>query len=221
MSVLWLWLTVVWFLFIVTAGGATISTTLNPTSTEGNYYGGVYFSFSVANDASGFDGETNRVWWNTSSGGSLFMQNFTQVQLSLTLGLAEAPDEMNILSVFNVYDPSKDIIGNLGSAGNTGYDESGFLFTPGVMTGGTYTMNDSSRYYDTDYGQELVSTYGFTVNISFDGSVGTGVGSWYVDYASPPADHPLHLYPTPEPSSMMLGVIGAGLLAVVCCRSKR
>jgi hypothetical protein len=185
---------------------ATILETLDPNSTEGNYYGGIYFSFSVAQDAEAWNGTTNHIFWTTTTDNSQFNDGSSQLGLTLALGLAEGPDELNILSTINVVDPNMNIYGYLGSQGNDGFEERGFLFNSGVTNDLVYVMSDHSEYYDFNRASNETCSLGFTVDINFDGSVGIGTGSWYLNYTTP------QITPTPEPAAVwQLALGGFGL----------
>jgi hypothetical protein len=203
----------------VSSRADTIQETLNPASTYGHYFGGIYFTFNVAGDSRSWNGTTNHVFWNTSNSSTQFNVNYAQLNLTLGLGYAEGPDELNLTTSFNINDPMMQTYGQVGSNGSqndSGLEERGFLFQNNVANDVTYTLADASRYYDYTRAENLTSTYGFTVNINFDGAVGVGTGSWYLDY-QPPAQH-LGITVVPEPSVWMLGAIGLGTLCL--CRRK-
>lgn len=188
--------------------GMTLYSTYNTNSVEGNYYGALFFSFSSTNSS---DYSNNS--WKTTADNETYPDpgSGAQIEVDFTAGLAEAPNELNISYYLNVNDPALgSVAGSLG-----GYDEAGGTFQPGQPKDISYVYDGTSSYYSFTLGSGGTCDFGFSLPVDFDGTSGSGVGSWYANYPAPP------ITSTPEPAVTLELALGGFCLWLARARQRR
>jgi hypothetical protein len=193
--------------------GMTFYSTLNTNSTEGNYYGTMYFSFSTSDN-----------WYGTYSGvGSNYTDAITGTQISIDYagGLAEGPNDCQLLVEMGVIDP---YIGRVtaDSLGNSDYtfagwdDSSGGVLQSGQSTAIRYAGGGSDNYYSWTLNATGTVSFGYSLTGYFDGTSGSATGSWFFDYTVPPS-----IVSTPEPAVTLQLALGGCCLLFARVRQRR
>jgi ribosomal protein L31 len=199
--------------------GMTLYSTMDTNSTEGNYFGALYFSFSITNDSHPFYSNPSEVWWNTANFGQTFTDpaSGSQINIGFTAGLAEAPDEFNLLSVLSVNDPALGTIyGGLGNNSNGDvYDEAGRSYHMGQTNAIGYLVSQTSYYYSWTLNTGGNCSFGYSLTGYFDGTSANAAGSWYFNYTVPP------ITPAPEPAVTLQLALGGCCLWLARARQRR
>ncbi len=195
--------------------GMTLYSTYDNNSTEGNYFGALYFSFSSTNsgDYQPFSGNPAEATWSSTGNIQTFTDPISgaQIELSFEAGLAEAPDELNFLSNITVNDPAMgSLAGSLG-----GHDEKGGSFQVGQPKAFTYTSQLNSYYYSFTLNTGGTCNFGYSLTGNFDGTSGSAVGSWYLNYTVP------QITPAPEPAVTLQVALGGFCLWLARARRQR
>jgi hypothetical protein len=106
----------------------TLYSTFDTNSTEGDYYGDIYFSFSSTNSSdysySSFLGPGDGDLWSGTSTNQIFTEPVTGAQISISLqasGFSTRGGELDFISVMTVNDPT---LGTLNGGLGNGYQGS-------------------------------------------------------------------------------------------------
>jgi hypothetical protein len=193
--------------------GMTLYATIDTNSTEGDYYGGIYFSFSSTNSGDyeyySYLGPGNGDrWYATVNGGVTYTDPVTGAQISVGLqasGFGNAYGELDFASIITVNDPALGtIVGGLGNGyfPSDGTDVSGGAFHVGQPTTFGYGTGDNSEYYSFEVSSNFYCSFGCSLTGYFDGTNGVAVGSWYVHYTVP------EVTSAPEPAITLQLVLG-------------
>jgi hypothetical protein len=192
--------------------GMTFYSTLNPNSTEGNYYGALYFSFSSTDNWYGHDA-SDQEYTDPITG--------TQISIESDAGLAQGPNELNLLVEMGVSDPYIGAVQSSlsGYPGNTfyGYNESGSgaVLNAGQPTAISYGGSGSGAYYSYSLNATGTVSFGYSLTGYFDGTAGSTTGSWFFDYTVPP------VVSVPEPAMTLPLALGACGLWLARARQRR
>jgi hypothetical protein len=215
------------FLFLainVKVQGMTLYSTFNTNSTEGNYYGALYFSFSSTNSSDyGYNATSGYGIWHGISDSQTFtdLLSGVQIEVGLVAGLAESPNELNLLVEIGVIDPALGSVQSQlgGYPGNTFSDneEFGGYYVVGQPSNYPYSYNwsDTASYYSYALNMSGTVTFGITLPYNWDGTSGSDVGSWYFDYTVPP------IVSAPEPAVTLQLALGGCCLWLARARKRR
>jgi hypothetical protein len=165
------------FLICLKVQAIQISTTLNPNSAPGNFSGALDLSFDSSDSSAGLNGN----YWSEAFTMPSYTVGGAQIFLSFVIG-QEGANEMNLYTQVSFYDPR--IADPEYSLFNTGIF-SGSSFFIGQPRDGGYSYNSGNvLLFDNILNQPPIGTldFSFLLPVDFDGTSGSGSGSWSLTY---------------------------------------
>jgi len=208
--------TLAMLLYATLARAATFEAALDPSSVPGQISGTLQFSFSTTNPA---DYNPATGYWVVQDFDETFNVGNITINLDFLL-MNEDQHAFNLVTMFEATDPALGSLYNgLGNGNNTrDYEDADYI--SGKENPINYGVKEFNSYVQWDLDEQFTDVFGYTLHGDFDGTNGTASGMWFLDYQAAPTYSPgLDIAATPEPSSWLLGAIGA--LALVRWKKTR
>jgi len=188
--------------------GIVVSSAFNTNSPEGDFSGTWSFSFSTNDFTPAGGSNPNSGQWAAVTSSMSFTDavSGSVISVSFTVGGIESQNEFGFRSTINVNDPNLGaVFGGVGDSGGSGYQESTTLVYPGSSASLTnFNNQDVFYFYSPQQGSGGHGQVNRNDNLIFDGSYGSGGGTWSV------------VYPVPEPATAW--EIGIGVICLCAAR---